>query len=80
MIPKNKMTEKQLQQLKEKFLNKKISLSVINDTGYGIPGRSKISGKCTFIGYNPHFPSWGLQVTINRTPIQNVDFNNIKLV
>ena len=70
------MDQKQLQY---KFLGKKIQVPNTHYTGFGIRGGT-ISGVCTFIGYNPNFPSWGLQVTINRMPITNVDASTIKLI
>jgi hypothetical protein len=66
------MLEKQeIEELNTKFLNKRIL--VTDSTG------KTIGGKCTFIGFNNLFPSWGLQVTVDRMPISNVNPKNIKL-
>lgn len=35
-------------------------------------------GILTFIGPNPYFPSWGIQATISRMPISNIDLNSLK--
>jgi hypothetical protein len=59
-----------VQHLQETFLGKKISVE--NDKG-------KWSGVCQFIGSNPFFPSWGLQVTLDRTPVTNVKLKSIQL-
>lgn len=57
--------------LKDLFLGKKISL---------INNAVKVVGVCDFIGHNEYFPSWGLQVTIERMPIINVNYTKIKIV
>ena len=67
-----KLTDEQLQELRDKFLNKKIS--VIDGQG------EKWVGNCQFLGYNPYMKSWGLQVTLDRTPVTHIDPNSIKLV
>ena len=65
------LTKQEIEELNAKFLNKRIL--VIDNTG------KTIGGKCTFIGFNSLFPSWGLQVTVGRMPITNVNPKNIKL-
>lgn len=35
-------------------------------------------GTCQFVGPNPFFPSWGLQVTLDRTPVTNVKIKSIR--
>ena len=57
--------------LQEQFLGKRISVE--NDKGRYI-------GTCQFIGPNEFFPSFGLQVTIDRTPITNVKIKSVHLV
>lgn len=54
------------------FINKKIQFS----TKEGKTG----AGTCTFIGYNPSFKSWELQINIDRTPFTNVIPESIKLM
>jgi hypothetical protein len=65
-----KLTKVEVDLLKEKFYGKRIFV----DTPKG-----SYAGMCTFIGYNEFFPSWGFQVTIDRTPITNVDPKKIGL-
>jgi len=58
-------------QLQEQFLGKRISVE---------DGKGKTwVGECQFIGHNQYIPSWGLQVTISRTPITNVKIKWIEL-
>jgi len=40
----------------------------------------EVGGSLDFLGYNNNFPSWGLQATVSRMPIQNVSLNNIKIL
>jgi len=56
---------------REKFLGKKVV--VIDSKG------EEWVGRCEFIGFNPYLPSYGFQVTINRTPITNVDPFKVEL-
>lgn len=75
------LTQEELEDLRAKFLGKKISIKHENTTGYGVPSRDGLaSGICKFIGYNENFPSWELQVTLDRTPLTNVDHKTIKLI
>lgn len=76
-----KLNNEQIKALQDKFLGKRIRIPCNNTTGFGInvPG-STVTGVCFFIGYNPHCPSWELQVTLNRTPYTNVDHTKIELV
>jgi len=39
-----------------------------------------VVGECTFFGYNPHFPSFGLQITVDRMPLTNIDISQIELL
>ena len=57
--------------LQEQFLGKRISVE--NNEGRYI-------GTCQFIGPNKFFPSFELQVTIDRTPVTNVKIKSIYLV
>jgi hypothetical protein len=62
----------QIEKMKEMYIGKKITFK---------DGKNETwVGTCEFFGYNPHLPSWGLQITINRTPTQNVKPETIKLV
>jgi hypothetical protein len=65
-----KMTQQEINDLKRKFQGERVSL---------IDGKGeKWVGQVYFIGYNPYFPSWELQVTLDRTPITNVDPKSIR--
>lgn len=39
-----------------------------------------VGGIMEFLGYNDMFPSWGLQITIGRMPIQNISLSDIKVL
>jgi hypothetical protein len=38
-----------------------------------------LGGTLEFLGHNEHIPSWNLQATVDRMPIQNVSLNDIKI-
>ena len=40
----------------------------------------EVGGILQFLGYNPNFPSWGLQATVDRMPIQHVSLSSIKVL
>ena len=40
----------------------------------------EVGGIMEFLGYNNWFPSWGLQITIGRLPIQNISLSDIKVL
>ena len=61
-----------LKHLEETFKGKRISFE-------DSKGQTWI-GECYFIGHNSFFPSWGLQITVDRTPITNVKLSSIKLL
>lgn len=63
----NRLTTEQEQFYKDKFLGKKVRYE-------------SWVGVCQFIGYNINLPSWGFQLTVDRTPIQNVNPTGIVLV
>jgi hypothetical protein len=64
------MTQQEIDDLKRKFQGERVSL---------IDGKGeKWVGQVYFIGYNPYFPSWELQVTLDRTPITNVNPKSIR--
>ena len=65
------LNQQTLDILKDQFLGKKLSIKTI---------KGNFVGKCTFIGPNEFFPSFGLQITLDRTPVTNVEIKNIKLV
>lgn len=67
-----------VQQLNDKYLGKRISVPW-QRKGFG-SDIDRVTGICDFIGYNDYFPEWGLQVTINRMPITNVNPETIKLI
>lgn len=59
-----------IKELNDRFLGKRILVE--NNEG-------RFAGYCTFIGNNEFFPSYELQVTIDRTPVTNVRINSIRL-
>ena len=72
-----RIPESTIEVLREQLLGKRIAVS-----GQKYQGRplGDIVGKCEYFGYNPFFPEWNLQVTINRMPIANVSISQIKIV
>lgn len=75
------MDDKLIKELQDKFLGKRIRVPYTNTTGYGTKtANDSVVGLCQFIGPNPNFPTWGLQVTLDRMPITNVDYKKIELV
>lgn len=71
-----RLTEKQIKDLQDKYQNKTVVLSGVSYQGRDL---GNVRGTCDFIGYNKHFPSFDLQITINRTPYTNIDLKNLKL-
>jgi len=67
-----KLTEKEVEKLQLKFIGKKISVIDGN--------KQKWIGKCDWLGYNQNIPSWHFQVTMERTPLRNVEINSIKII
>ena len=57
--------------LEDKFLGKRVMVK----TKIG-----KIGGVCQFIGNNEYIPSFGLQITIDRMPITNIQIQDITLI
>ena len=57
--------------LEDKFLGKRVIVKTKN---------GKIGGICQFIGNNEFIPSFGLQVTVSRMPITNVEIKDISLL
>jgi hypothetical protein len=74
------LTPQQIKQLQDKFLGKRIKVPIQKRADGMGSYNSTVTGDCQFIGYNPMFPSFGLQVTLDRMPITNVDHTKIKLV
>ena len=67
-----------MNELQKKYLGKKIKVPI--DNKILNTNLRYIIGNCDFIGYNEYLPSWGLQVTIDRLPISNVDVTKIELI
>jgi len=40
----------------------------------------EVGGILEFLGHNENMPSWGLQATVNRLPIQHVSLDKIKVL
>ena len=64
--------QEQIEKMKERFMGERISV----ETEEG----ERWVGTCEFLGYNSYLPSWGFQVTLDRTPIQHVKPESIKLI
>jgi len=64
--------QKKIEKMKERFMDKRISV----ETEEG----ERWVGTGQFLGYNDYLPSWGFQVTLDRTPIQHIKPETIKLV
>lgn len=70
-----------IKELQEKYLGKKISVPYKgHPMCKNMYEDARIGGICDFIGINEHIPEWGLQVTIGRMPLSNVDPLTIKLL
>jgi len=65
------ISQEAIKELQDKYLGKKISIKDNLNRVW--------VGECNFIGNNQFFPSWELQVTIDRTPITNVKVKSIRL-
>jgi hypothetical protein len=68
----NKITQAQIENMREKFIAKRIFF----ETESG----ERWVGTCQFLGYNDFLPSWGFQITIDRTPVQHVKPDSINLL
>ncbi len=68
----NRLSTEEILALSLKYLGKKVE---VKDTK-GLSWK----GTCDFIGYNPFIPEWGLQVTVERMPLTNIDIKDIKLI
>lgn len=66
-----RLSEDRIKQMQDTFLGKRIRFKDQNG--------NVMIGTCEFIGYNLHIPSWGFQVTVDRTPFQNVNPDTVKL-
>lgn len=42
-------------------------------------GKDSVAGLCTFLGHNEMIPSWGIQITIDRTPISNIQLEQLSV-
>lgn len=64
--------QEQIEKMREQFMGKRISV----ETEKG----EKWVGTCQFLGYNDYLPSWGFQVTLDRTPVQHVKPKTIRII
>lgn len=55
----------------QEFMDKKIQFT--DELG------EKFVGTCQYLDYNLNFPTWNLQVTVDRRPVKNVKLSTIKL-
>jgi hypothetical protein len=69
-------TDSEIELARKKFMGKKVRVKKYK----GSDGRvSDWVGNCYFLGYNKYLPSWGFQITINRTPLSNIRLDQIEL-
>lgn len=66
------ISEARIEEAKQEFLGKKIEFKTQNNIRH--------VGTCEFLGPNQFFPSWGIQITVNRTPIPQVILDSIKII
>jgi hypothetical protein len=59
-----RLTEEQIESMREMLIGKKVQIR-------------GMAGICHYFGYNEHFPTWDLQITINRTPIPRVKLSEL---
>lgn len=59
-----------VQHMKDIFIGTKIEFEDIHG--------ERFVGVCEFIGYNPFFPTWDFQVTVDRRPVPHVKVSTIK--
>jgi hypothetical protein len=72
-----KIDEIQMVVIQEQLIGKRVRLK--GHKNIGPSPNSDIVGNCDFIGYNPHFPSFGLQITIDRMPCTNIKLSQISI-
>ena len=66
------LTEPELETLRTKYVGKRIRFTTTN--------KGKWAGICENISYNQFYPSFGLVVLMNRTPITHVVVKSIKFM
>lgn len=64
--------QEQIEKMREQFMGKRVSV----ETKKG----ERWVGTCQFLGHNDYLPSWGFQVTLDRTPIQHVKPKTIIII
>lgn len=64
--------QEQIEKMREQFMGKRISVETEKGEIW--------VGTCQFLGYNTYLPSWGFQITLDRTPISHVKPESIKLI
>jgi hypothetical protein len=72
-----------IEQMRETLIGKKVSVNIPDRVFSRIKGYSNttnIVGVCNFFGYNEFIPGWDLQITIDRTPINNIKINEIEII
>lgn len=72
-----------INQIRETLIGKKVTIEIPDKVFSKIKGYSNttnIVGICNFFGYNEFLPEWDLQITIDRTPYNNIKLNEIKII
>jgi len=67
-----------IEEANEKFLNKHVTVKNVKFRSDD-DKTCTMGGICQFLGYNEFIPSWGLQITLSRTPLPNINLEDISL-
>lgn len=70
-VTEDRIPESALEILRQTALGKKVRVE--NEDGVHV-------GRCTFIGYNPFLPSWGLQLTVGNKPVMRAKLSTIEVI
>jgi hypothetical protein len=62
-----RISQEQIEQLRLALVGKRVRVR-------------NMAGICKYFGYNEYIPSFGLQVTIERTPVTNLKLTDITLL
>jgi len=68
-----------LKEAQEKFLGKRVTIKDALGKSTTLRGEFDVTGVLTFLDNHQLFKSWGICATIGRTPMQNINLDNITL-
>lgn len=80
---KERLAEATVNAMSEMLLGKRVKVTGCKSKTQMADGTynfGNVVGECTFFGYNQHFPSFGLQITVDRMPLTNIDISQIELI